>query len=103
MTVGAAATLARCPAELAAFDERVVEPASVEGLPLALAGVVKRFGARTVLDGIDLVIPAGQFVALVGRSGGGKTTLLRLLAGLSAVSDGSIQIGGSRGAGRHTP
>jgi sulfonate transport system ATP-binding protein len=96
MTVGAAARLARRTAEPAAFVERVVEPASVGGLPLALAGVVKRFGTRTVLDGIDLVIPAGQFVAVVGRSGGGKTTLLRLLAGLAAVSDGRIEIGGSR-------
>lgn len=69
------------------------EPAATEGLPLALTGVVKRFGPRTVLSGIDLTIPAGQFVAMVGRSGGGKTTLLRLLAGLDTASAGSITIG----------
>lgn len=69
------------------------KPAAIEGLPLALTGIVKRFGSRTVLNGIDLTIPAGQFVAMVGRSGGGKTTLLRLLAGLDTASAGNITIG----------
>lgn len=42
----------------------------------------RRFGARVVLDDIDLDIPRGQFVALLGRSGSGKSTFLRALAGL---------------------
>lgn len=42
----------------------------------------RRFGTRLVLDGIDLDIPQGQFVALLGRSGSGKSTILRALAGL---------------------
>jgi sulfonate transport system ATP-binding protein len=67
-------------------------PGSVEGLPLALTGVVKRFGARAVLKGINLAVGAGEFVAIVGRSGGGKTTLLRLLAGLDTVSEGRVEI-----------
>ncbi len=47
--------------------------------------LTRRFGANTVLDGLDLDLAPGQFVALLGRSGSGKTTLLRTLAGLDAV------------------
>ncbi len=42
------------------------------GIPLALRGVARRFGEREVLKDIDLLVPAGQFVAIVGRSGCGK-------------------------------
>jgi sulfonate transport system ATP-binding protein len=60
------------------------EPAAsrVAGLPVSLKGVGKSFGSRVVLDGIDIEVQAGQFVAIVGRSGGGKTTIMRLLTGL---------------------
>jgi sulfonate transport system ATP-binding protein len=51
------------------------------GIPLLLNGVTKRYGDNTILNELDLHIPSGQFVAVVGRSGGGKSTLLRLLAG----------------------
>jgi sulfonate transport system ATP-binding protein len=46
-----------------------------------------------VLRGIDLHIPAGQFVAIVGRSGCGKSTLLRLIAGLETIDAGTIGFG----------
>jgi sulfonate transport system ATP-binding protein len=61
---------------------------------VSLRGITKRFGQHTVLHGIDLDIPAGQFVAIVGRSGCGKSTLLRLLAGLDQPTSGRIQIDG---------
>ncbi|THG83184.1 aliphatic sulfonates ABC transporter ATP-binding protein [Pseudomonas sp. A-1] len=63
------------------------------GIPLHLQGVAKAFGERTVLHGIDLHIPAGQFVAVVGRSGCGKSTLLRLLAGLDHATSSELQAG----------
>ncbi|MGW6425979.1 ABC transporter ATP-binding protein [Nocardia sp. NPDC055053] len=54
----------------------------------------KRFGDRTVLDGIDLEIGAGEIVALVGRSGSGKSTLLRILGGLDTASRGEVSVDG---------
>src|ERR1700750_2669731 len=63
------------------------------GLPLAIRGLRKSFGSNEVLRGIDLHIPAGQFVAIVGRSGCGKSTLLRLIAGLETIDAGTIGFG----------
>jgi len=57
----------------------------------------RRFGAHTVLNGIDLTIGEGEFVALLGRSGSGKTTLLRTLAGLDPI-DGQDVVTPSRRA-----
>ncbi|WP_252271974.1 aliphatic sulfonates ABC transporter ATP-binding protein [Pseudomonas subflava] len=65
----------------------------LDGIPLAIEGIRKAFGEREVLKSIDLHIPAGQFVAVVGRSGCGKSTLLRLLAGLDAPSGGQLLAG----------
>ncbi len=64
-----------------------------QGIPLAIEKIEKTFGERQVLKGIDLHIPAGQFVAVVGRSGCGKSTLLRLLAGLDQPSGGQLLAG----------
>jgi putrescine transport system ATP-binding protein len=54
----------------------------------------KRFGAVTAVDGLTLDIAQGEFFALLGPSGCGKTTLLRLLAGFEAPSEGRILLGG---------
>ena len=67
---------------------------SRSGVPLALRGLTKRYGAREVLRNADLTIEAGEFVAIVGRSGCGKSTLLRLVAGLETASGGSLHIAG---------
>lgn len=64
-----------------------------QGTPLLVSGVTKRYGENTILNALELHIPAGQFVAVVGRSGGGKSTLLRLLAGLEAPDGGEILAG----------
>jgi sulfonate transport system ATP-binding protein len=63
------------------------------GLPLTIRGLHKSFGDNEVLRGIDLHVPAGQFVAIVGRSGCGKSTLLRLIAGLETIDAGAISFG----------
>lgn len=76
--------------------------ASTTGAPVSLRGIVRSFGSHQVLRGIDLDIPAGEFVAIVGRSGCGKSTLLRLIAGLDAPSGGDITIDGATGGWRDT-
>jgi len=63
------------------------------GLALTIRGLQKSFGDNEVLRGIDLQIPAGQFVAIVGRSGCGKSTLLRMIAGLERIDAGTISFG----------
>jgi iron(III) transport system ATP-binding protein len=67
-----------------------------EAAPTAIevAGVTKRFGALTVLDDVDLDVPAGTIVALLGPSGCGKTTLLRTIAGLERPDAGEVRRGG---------
>lgn len=61
---------------------------------VAVEGVSKRFDGRTVLDHIDLPIESGQIVAIMGSSGGGKTTLLKCIAGLILPEEGTIEVDG---------
>ena len=65
---------------------------------MAAEGLVKTYGegraARRVLDGADLIVEAGEVVAILGRSGSGKSTLLHLLGGLDRPDAGTITIAG---------
>ena len=62
---------------------------------IQLESVTKVFGHDvTAVDNVDLEIAEGEFLVLVGPSGCGKTTLLRMIAGLEAVTRGTIRIGG---------
>ncbi|MGE4247694.1 MAG: ABC transporter ATP-binding protein, partial [Parvibaculaceae bacterium] len=61
---------------------------------VVLANVTKRFGAVTAVDDVSLSIGDGEFLVLLGPTGAGKTTTLRLVAGLEAADNGAISIGG---------
>jgi iron(III) transport system ATP-binding protein len=60
---------------------------------VSVSGLAKAFGATSVLDGLDLAVPAGELVAVLGASGCGKSTLLRVLAGFEAADRGVVRIG----------
>src|SRR5258706_4725014 len=64
-------------------------------LAVELAGVVKSFGHRTVLRGIDLGVAEREVVVVIGGSGSGKSTMLRCIAGLELIDDGEIRIEGT--------
>ncbi len=59
---------------------------------LRVAGIVRAFGAVTVLDGIDLLVHHGDRVGIVGSNGAGKSTLLRICAGADAADAGSVTV-----------
>jgi nitrate/nitrite transport system ATP-binding protein len=61
---------------------------------LALHGVAKRFGARSVLSGVDFALAHGECAAIVGFSGSGKTTLIQVLGGLLAPDEGRVEMDG---------
>ncbi|MDN4159817.1 sulfate/molybdate ABC transporter ATP-binding protein [Nocardioides abyssi] len=63
-------------------------------MSIDVSGVNKRYGEFVALQDINLTLPTGQLTALLGPSGGGKTTLLRIIAGLETADSGSVVIEG---------
>ncbi|MDE3240368.1 MAG: ABC transporter ATP-binding protein [Paracoccaceae bacterium] len=63
---------------------------------IQIKGVAKTFGAFTALHSVDMTIADQEFMVLLGASGCGKTTLLRIIAGLETASQGEVWIGGRR-------
>jgi len=61
---------------------------------IQVAGVTKRYGALEVLRGVDFVIPAGSFTAIIGKSGSGKSTLLGVISGLEKADAGRVIVQG---------
>lgn len=78
--------------------KEMVRPAKIDHMPktkdITLTKVRFGYGDKEVIQGIDLEIKEGSFVALVGPSGSGKSTIARLIAGLWDVDSGMIQLGG---------
>jgi putative spermidine/putrescine transport system ATP-binding protein len=68
--------------------------AKQRGLPIAVEGLCKAYGAQTVLDQVDLEVRGGEFLTLLGPSGSGKTTLLMALAGFVQPDIGDLRFGG---------
>ncbi len=63
---------------------------------LSIRQVIKRYGTRPVLRGISLEVATGEFLTILGESGSGKTTMLRLIAGFEELDSGEIWMGGER-------
>jgi iron(III) transport system ATP-binding protein len=82
------------PALLTAASARRRRAAATIAARLTLQGVARRYGAVTARGGVDLDIAPGQVVSLLGQSGCGKTTLLRLAAGVEVPSAGRILVDG---------
>lgn len=61
---------------------------------LTVRGIARRFGDRTILDGVDLDVLAGEAVGVVGPNGSGKSTLLRCIVGADEANGGSATLGG---------
>src|SRR5437763_8158402 len=59
-----------------------------------VSGVTRTFGRRRAVDGVDLILQAGDCLALFGPNGAGKTTLLRLVAGLLKPTTGTVAVCG---------
>ncbi|SDD28765.1 sulfate/molybdate ABC transporter ATP-binding protein [Nocardioides lianchengensis] len=64
-------------------------------MSIEVAGVNKKFGDFVALENVNVTIPTGQLTALLGPSGGGKSTLLRIIAGLETADSGTISINGN--------
>jgi energy-coupling factor transporter ATP-binding protein EcfA2 len=62
------------------------------GYAVQTAGLARRFGGRTAVDRVDLLVPAGTAFGYLGPDGAGKTTLIRMLPGLTAATSGSVRV-----------
>lgn len=80
-------------AEADDVDPDEVEFPAVDGLPLTVERVTKRFGGNLAVDDVSFTAEPGQITALVGPNGSGKTTLMNLISGYYRLDDGTIKLG----------
>ncbi|MDQ3734816.1 MAG: ATP-binding cassette domain-containing protein, partial [Actinomycetota bacterium] len=71
-------------------------------MTLQISGLTSGYGRSTVLQGVDLDVPDGRVLGLLGRNGVGKTTLIHTVMGLVRPTGGSITLDGNELAGRRT-
>jgi ABC-2 type transport system ATP-binding protein len=67
----------------------------VTAAAIEVAGLVKRYGDRAVVDGVDLTVATGEIVALLGPNGAGKTTTIEIIEGYRSPDAGSVRVLGS--------
>ncbi len=94
------------PTDMHPTGMRPTSPAGASSPALEIRGVTKSFGHHLVLAGVDLVVPSRSVTAVLGPSGGGKTTLLRIVAGFDHPDSGTVSIDGeivAHGAGGRAP
>lgn len=87
-----ASKLASVPADILAERKSNAQPA----VALEAQSLYKAYGSLEVLKGVDLTVRAGEVISIIGRSGSGKTTFIRLLNGLEQVDRGSVYLHGQK-------
>jgi ABC-2 type transport system ATP-binding protein len=61
---------------------------------IEIAGITKRFGAKTAVNGLNLTVPKGEFFAFLGPNGAGKTTTIKIMIGLLRADEGTVRLCG---------
>ena len=72
--------------------EMAISAQQAPAVSLEGRGLVKVYGPRRVVDGIDLQVRGGEIVGLLGPNGAGKTTLISIVAGLLRASEGEVRV-----------
>lgn len=87
------------PARLPVPARIAAQGAGDPAVVLQVRGMIVRYGAKTVLDGVDMTVRQGEIRAILGGSGSGKSTLLKGILGLTEVSGGSVELLGKETLG----